>query len=638
MGPDQTATLTSFAGTTDDAPVSDEGAVALARMIGRLNLYRNEDDVIRTVLAESVSLLKGSSGVIHVLDQDNAELVMMGSIGMPSEALLADFGRLPLDAPLPAIDAMRQGEVIVVRSVEERSRRYPLMDDATFDCDPAFAVSPMYDASGAAFGALGLGFGGEEQIDALDYDLLSEIANHSALSLHRARQTAAAQRNQEQLAFLDALSGALSRNLDVRAALTHLAELTVPRLADWCAVRVLESAARPHPVVGVAHRDQTKVCLLHDLAEKLSTERVADSALGEAFRTGRPFIREDGDVVVVANDMGFGTSVDALEAIGSAAVLVFPLMARGRLMGALGFGNQVGRRLSQDDFDLAHAAAVRAAVLVDNARMFAERSEIARALQDSLLPGVLPEVSGVQLGARYRPAGQGLDVGGDFYDAFQADTNWWVFAVGDVCGHGVEAASLTGLARHTIRSAAMSGVMPSAVLRHLNSMLLQQSAESAARHDDDDTLVTPRFCTVLVGAVQQTDDTIDVMLCSAGHPLPLVRRSSDTVEPVGVPGTLLGVTEDVVLTDVMVHLTPGESLVCYTDGVTERRRGRRSFGDEGVVATMLRGKGLSAAELAQRVENDSVTFIDEEPADDMAVLVLKAVAPNGNSGQLPAAP
>lgn len=623
MGSDQTATLASSAGQSQDALGVDEGAVALARMISRLNLYRSEDDVIRTVLAESVSLLGATSGVVHVLDQENGELAMMGSIGMPSEALLDDFGRIPLDAPLPAIDAMRTGEVIVIRSAEDRRQRYPLLDDASFEYDPAFVVAPMYDAAGVPFGVMGLGLV-EDELDALDHQLLAQVANHSAVALQRARQAAAAQRNQEQLAFLDALSGALSRNLDVRAALTHLAELTVPRLADWCTVRVLESTARPCPVVGVAHRDQTKVDMLHALAEDLSAERVADSALDEAFQMARPFMRDGEDVASVAHDMGCGDSAETLEAVGGAAVLVFPLMARGRLIGALGFGNLPGRRLGQDDFDLAHAAAVRAAVLVDNARMFAERSEIARSLQDSLLPGVLPEVNGVELGARYRPAGQELDVGGDFYDAFQADENWWVFAVGDVCGHGVEAASLTGLARHTIRSAAMSGVMPSAVLRHLNGMLLQQSAEVAARHTDD-TLVTPRFCTVLAGAVQRTEDSIDVVLCSAGHPLPLVRRANDTVEPVGVPGTLLGVTDEVTLTDVMVHLAPGESLVCYTDGVTERRRGRRSFGDEGVVATVLRGKGVSATELARRVENDSMTFIDDEPADDMAVLVLKAV-------------
>lgn len=594
-------------------------------MVNRFNQFRSENDVLGAVLTEGVTLLSASSCVVHVLDDQAGELFMMGSIGIESDMLVRDFGRLPLDAPLPAIDAMRTGEPVFVRNPDDCKARYPLLAEARSPVNPAFVVVPMYDSSGGPFGTIGFGFSGETELESVDSEFLVEVVTHSGLALHRARLNTVAERIQEQLAFLDALSGALSRNLDVGAALTHLAELTVPRLADWCAVRVGDaSGTTATPAVGVAHRDPVKLDSLSQVAERILSEMSSLSPLAEAFRTGQPFIRDRTDVGAIAADLGCPDAADALAHVGAESVLVFPLQARSRLIGALAFGNMPGRILTQDDFDLAHAAAVRAAVLVDNARLFAERSEIARSLQDSLLPGVLPDVDGVELGARYRPAGQGLDVGGDFYDAFQADANWWVFAVGDVCGHGVEAASLTGLARHTIRSAAMSGVMPSAVLTHLNKMLLQHSAEIAAGYDDS-IVLTPRFCTVLVGAVQKRDDGIDVILCSAGHPLPLVRRGNDKVEPVGVPGTLLGVTEDVMLTDVMVHLTPGEALVCYTDGVTDRRSGRRMFGDEGVVASLLQGKGASAYELADMVERDSVAFVDGEPFDDMAVFVIRAV-------------
>ena len=267
--------------------------------------------------------------------------------------------------------------------------------------------------------------------------------------------------------------------------------------------------------------------------------------------------------------------------------------------------------------------ASRAAVIVDNARLLHEQSVVARALQDSLLPGRLPDMPGIGLGARYRAAGQGLDVGGDFYDAFQADANWWIIAVGDVCGHGVEAAATTGLVRHTIRSVALDAVMPSSVLTRINEMLLRSAAE---RDDlDDDRLpVTPRYCTVLVGAVQPTAGGVDLVLCSGGHPLPLVRRSVGQVVPVGVPGTLLGVTNDLSLTDSVVHLDPAESLVCYTDGLSDRRSGRRTFGEEGIVKALLQGKGLSAPELARSIEAEALAFVDDEPADDMAVLALRA--------------
>jgi serine phosphatase RsbU (regulator of sigma subunit) len=313
----------------------------------------------------------------------------------------------------------------------------------------------------------------------------------------------------------------------------------------------------------------------------------------------------------------------AMDAIGVDGVAIFPLQARGRLLGAIGFGVRPGRSFGTADIELAKAVASRAAVMVDNARLFHEQSVVARALQDSLLPGSLPDIPGIELGARYQAAGHGLDVGGDFYDAFQADANWWIIAVGDVCGHGVEAAATTGLVRHTIRSAAMGGVMPSTVLSRLNEMLLRSSAE---RDDvDDDRLpVSPRFCTVLVGAVQPSDRGVDIILCSGGHPLPFVRRSVGRVDPVGVPGTLLGVTDELSLSDTVVHLDPGESLVCYTDGLLDRRAGRRSFGEEGIVKALYQGKGLTADDLANLIESEALAFVDDEPTDDMAVLALRA--------------
>ena len=617
-------------GVLVDATRSYGATVRLARLVENLNQLRREDDIVRAILSEGVSLLGGRAATIHVLDDACSELVMVGSVGVSPELLHEDFGRLPIDAPLPAIDAMRSGEPVFIRTHEERVERYPVLADTRIDWEPGLVVVPMYRATGEPFGVFGVGFPSTDAIDQLNESFLVEVAAQCALALDRSRSASIAERNQEQLAFLDALSGALSRSLDVETALTHLAELTVPRLADWCAVRVVESSPIPSPAIGVAHRDPTKVALLNQLTERLPRDLVVQADLGEAFRAARPFVSDTNDPAELARRMGDPRIGDALGSIGAQDVVIFPLYARGRLIGALGFGNGPNRPMRTDEFDLAHAVAVRAAVLVDNARMFAERSEVARALQDSLLPGVLPDVPGVELGARYRPAGHGLDVGGDFYDAFQADENWWVFAVGDVCGHGVEAASLTGLARHTIRSAAMSGVMPSAVLGHLNRMLLQHTTEEAARHESD-VPMTPRFCTVLVGAVQPTPDGVDIIVCSAGHPLPLVRRATDKVVPVGVPGTLLGVTDDVTLTDTVVHLAPGESLVCYTDGLTDRRSGRRTFGEEGIVTAMLRSRTASASEMAEQVEADAVAFVEFEPNDDMAVLVLKAL-PGGRSG------
>jgi serine phosphatase RsbU (regulator of sigma subunit) len=497
--------------------------------------------------------------------------------------------------------------------------------EAGLDYADAFRVVPLNDAAGRAFGALAVGFEDERRLRSNDPQLLADVATQCALALDRARLAVAAERDQEQLRFLDRLRGALSSTLGLDATLTELAGLAVPRIADWCVVRLVESTTNPRPIVGVAHVDPAQVVALRRLAERIPRDIEQVGQVGEALRAGRPLIRGTQAVEVLRPLFADGDGHRALDDVGVDGLAIFPLQARGRLLGAIGFGNRAGRVFAGDDLELAEAVAARAAVIVDNARLFDEQSVVARALQDSLLPGSLPEIPGIELGARYRAAGRGLDVGGDFYDAFQADANWWIFAVGDVCGHGVEAAATTGLVRHTIRSSAMAGVMPSAILARLNQMLLRHAAEWAAT-DDDHVPISPRFCTVLVGTAQPTSRGVDLILCSGGHPLPLVGRAVGRVEPVGVPGTLLGVTDQVSLTDTVVHLDPGEALVCYTDGLIDRRRGRsRAFGEEGVVKALYQGKGLPAAELASLIESQAVAFVDDDPTDDMAVLTLRAV-------------
>jgi serine phosphatase RsbU (regulator of sigma subunit) len=630
-------------GVLVDATRSVGTAAQMARLVEGFNRLRHPDEIVRAMLDEGIPLLGGTSGVVYVLSDDD-ELVVAGASGVAEDALHARFGRIARGSLLPVAEVLRTGRPVTIATPAERRRRYPQLDTPSdlragrqtdadtgrpvgvgLDHPDAFRVVPLNDAAGGPFGALGVGFEDERRLRSHDPQLLHGVAAQCALALDRARLAVAAERDQERLRFLDRLRGALSSTLGLDATLTELAGLAVPRIADWCVVRLVESTTNPRPIVGVAHVDPAQVAALQRLAERIPRDIEQVGQVGEALRAGRPLIRGSQAVEVLRPLFADGAGHRALDDVGVDGLAIFPLQARGRLLGAIGFGNRAGRVFAGDDLELAEAVAARAAVIVDNARLFDEQSVVARALQDSLLPGSLPEIPGIELGARYRAAGRGLDVGGDFYDAFQADANWWIFAVGDVCGHGVEAAATTGLVRHTIRSSAMAGVMPSAILARLNQMLLRHAAEWADT-DDDHVPISPRFCTVLVGTAQPTSRGVDLILCSGGHPLPLVGRAVGRVEPVGVPGTLLGVTDEVSLTDTVVHLDPGEALVCYTDGLIDRRRGRsRAFGEEGVVKALYQGKGLSAPELASLIESEAVAFVDDDPTDDMAVLTLRAV-------------
>lgn len=248
------------------------------------------------------------------------------------------------------------------------------------------------------------------------------------------------------------------------------------------------------------------------------------------------------------------------------------------------------------------------------ARQRAERSEeqarvLATTLQRSLIPPSLPSIPNLDLGAAYRPAGEGAEVGGDFYDIFQVSADDWLIAVGDVCGKGPEAAALTALARYTIRGASMKTDDLAEALNAVNTTLLRDRSD--------------RTCTAVVGRVSPSGDGHRVSVCSAGHPLPRLVSPSGNVAPVGRPGTLLGVYEHAGQEEEVVEVEEGASLVFFTDGVTEARRGREFFGEERLREVLMSGSGFAADEIAQMVADAAVEFQGGTPRDDVAVFVMR---------------
>jgi serine phosphatase RsbU (regulator of sigma subunit) len=179
-----------------------------------------------------------------------------------------------------------------------------------------------------------------------------------------------------------------------------------------------------------------------------------------------------------------------------------------------------------------------------------------------------------------------------------------------VCGKGPEAAAVTGLARHSLRTAALAERRPSAVLRVLNETMLSREEEQ-------------RFCTVAYARIRPGPRGVRVTLCSAGHPLPMVLRADGRVEPVGRPGALLGVFRDPELADVPFDLGPGDDLVLYTDGVTEERGPDGFFGVQRLRDVVTASAGLSADAVAGRIERAVLEFGSGSPRDDLTVLILR---------------
>jgi PAS domain S-box-containing protein len=438
-----------------------------------------------------------------------------------------------------------------------------------------------------------------------EIDLVGMAAGRIALAVDRAQAYAAEHHARLRLELLARASDVLGESLDFRAALGDLAQLVVPHVADWCAVDLVEANGAHQ--ISVAHADPTRAELARDLVRRYPSDPAA------AVGTSGEQPDGSGDLPAAFREEAAGSEEHRaiLRGLRTRSVIVVPLAARGRTHGTLTLVTaESGRTYGRDDVAFANELARRAATAIDTARLYQDRDQVARTLQRSLLPPDLPDVPGIELAAVYHPAGGGGDVGGDFYDAFETGDGPLFVAIGDVCGKGPVAAALTGIARHTVRAAAVRERSPRSILRTLNQALLRQMADR-------------RFCTVAVGRLETTDSGGRLTVCCGGHPPPLLLRRDGTVEEAGTPGTLLGIYEQVQLTDVTQELAPGDAVVFFTDGVTEERREGRMFGEERLSELVCASAGLSAAGIADRIERAVLQFTPGPPADDVAVIVLR---------------
>jgi sigma-B regulation protein RsbU (phosphoserine phosphatase) len=235
-------------------------------------------------------------------------------------------------------------------------------------------------------------------------------------------------------------------------------------------------------------------------------------------------------------------------------------------------------------------------------------TELARTLQQTLIPPAIPAIRSLDVAAVFRPAGAGNEVGGDFYDVFQLSEHTWAMAIGDVCGKGPEAAVVTALARFTLRAEAMQNPLPSQSLAVLNQAL--------SVYDTD------RFCTAVLVQLTVSEGRWSGHVCTAGHPPPLLRRRGGAVAPAAAPGTLLGVVDAPVLHDTALVLEDGDVLVLFTDGVTEARVGDDFYGDARLVAVLER-EHETAADLAADLVEDVIRTSGGPLTDDVAVLVVR---------------
>ncbi|MFJ8058692.1 SpoIIE family protein phosphatase [Streptomyces sp. NPDC096142] len=570
------------------------------------------DGLLQRTVERARDMLDGDSAFLLLATDDETELEVRASTGLPSAR--QRFARVPVEAGPGRYGSAR------MPAVHEDLQAVPGAVPLLSGTGMRSVVTVPLKVEGRLTGSLGVAAEAPNRYSNEEALRLQFAADRIALAVESARLGELERLRRGSLSFLVEASDLLAGTLDRDQTLALMAQMTVPTLATWCAVYTIADQSSDPYLSYVLHEDEELIDGIKSLLSKIAPPdpvptpgaRVwaapAEAAHQAALRTSMRSLGLGEPTRRVSS--GIGPTLATASAVGGETV-VLPLVARNRVIGMLTLGKPTDEHFRQEILELAEDLSRRAALALDNARLYSERTAISQSLQRSLLPPDLPHIEGVEVEVIYRAAGEGNEVGGDFYDLFPIRDGVYGFAIGDVCGTGPEAAAVTGLARHALRLLAREGFGGPAVLERLNSAILDEGARS-------------RFLTLLYGELwPQEDGSAELKVVCAGHPLPLRLRQDGTVEPAAEPQPLLGVMDDLELYEQTVTLDPGDVLLCVTDGVTERREGTRMLGDDGLTDVLTTCTGLTAGAVAARVMRAVERFASDAPSDDMAILAMR---------------
>jgi serine phosphatase RsbU (regulator of sigma subunit)/PAS domain-containing protein len=424
----------------------------------------------------------------------------------------------------------------------------------------------------------------------------------------------------EQEAGSVGLVQAMTRRMDMITAVTRLlldnstfseavtlqrcARLLAGDIASWVIIDVERAGLLRRQFVIGPHDEPSE-----ELARKVRAVDPQPGSVPEQVHSAGTSIllahAEDADILGSAPD---GTPL--LMLLGATSLLGVPVTDGDTTYGALTLARAAGEgRFEIADLGLVEELGRHLGVAIRVDRMFRQRSVVAEALQESLLPAGLPDVPGIDLSAAYTPATEGLEVSGDFYDVFPV-AGGWAITVGDVCGKGQEAAAMTAAARHAIRALAHWNPDPADVLARVNEVIL------AGDYED-------RFVTAKLAYLRWDADRLRVTLASAGHPGPALVHPDGRVDMLSGGGLPLGLFPDADPHTDALELGEDDLLFFYSDGVTDARSTDMRYFEDSLADELAGLAGRPAAETARMVQARVASFSQEELRDDMTILVAK---------------
>lgn len=531
-------------------------------------------------------------------------------------ALPADGVVIELDDALPTQYTARTGEPVLLATAEEGIDRFPALAPITETLGlRALAALPLV-VEGALLGSFVAYWTRDHAFDADELRLLEGLAAQIAVSISRLQAddardsavTAMTEANQ-RLELLAEAGRVLSSTLDIGEQLQRLASLVVPRLGDWCWIVSTDDHGRLQETAS-AHRDPARRAFVADYVQRMVRTVTPEGAPRRVFRTGRPLVVRDLPPEGIAAVLADPEAQAMLIELAPSSVAAVPLTIRGQTVGVLCLLNGADRGAHPPaDVETAVEIGRRAGLALHHARLYGQQRALADALQRSMLTEP-PQIADCQIVVRYVPAAEGAEIGGDWYDAFQQPSGTTVLAIGDVVGHDTRAAAAMGQVRGLLRGISFSsGGSPAGVLTELDRALAGLGLHTMA--------------TALVAHLEpQEAGGMRLRWSSAGHPAPVLLDADGEVRllDVGEADLLLGVQPGFVREDRAVALSPGATVLLYTDGLVERRDRDIDAGTEELLAVLRECSGVPLDEVCDRV---LARMFLPDAEDDVAVLAVR---------------
>ncbi|WP_028936903.1 SpoIIE family protein phosphatase [Pseudonocardia spinosispora] len=432
---------------------------------------------------------------------------------------------------------------------------------------------------------------GTESTASVNTEIAELTAQRIALAVEKDWLRDADLRRRAWMAYLADASELFGQSMEVPLVVALVPQVVVPRLGQWCAVLLLDETSQLR-LSALTHADDETI---PDLRAALDPTPPAD-------------LRHQLDEILdgSAAPGWFSEPTDGV-AVG--------LTARAQPIGVLLVGRPAGRSHTPEDVALIGDIARRASLAIDNAQTTAAHIATSQALQQALLPRALPREPGIEFAAEYLPASAGSDVGGDFYDVLTLSPQQWLASIGDVCGKGARAAARTGMVRDVLRVLIREGSSLTRAIEILNEVMMDAADPS-------------QFCTLAAALISRPPPGeppgLTVELILAGHPRAVLARSDGTAEFIGSYGTAVGLTSQLKLVATQHRLYAGDTLLAYTDGVTERRRGREQFGSERLLSAASATAGGEGRHVIASVRSAVEAFSSGPRRDDIALLAVRA--------------